>query len=267
MLVRRMSQHPHYDSVSLLDSTRKIIPNTFKSGKFDENKGSLRLLLPSSVIKRLIQKLTKNYNVQINFSPKGYFYPNSKEDICLIIGSVKDVLRASQSVLQHIQEALNSRGETKHMNCVRFLIPNIMAESFIEQIKSHNVSSVSVSAEQLDLVSRIVTIESGDETKCNEALYFLVRETSQDERHCAVNFNLLLPSSAVATLIERFSVEMRQLSQNENVQILTSKANDIHSNDQICLTLVGSVKVVLNVSSVILDFTDINYFLSRLQIN
>lgn len=186
-----------------------------------DNEVFLKLLIPSTVAGGVIGRggeriaqIQKDTNVKMKMSKALDHYPNTNERVCLIIGSIKSVLKAHEMIVERIQEKTNAEAAAADMkqmghhrddehdrsNQIKLLIPNNTAGlligkggAYIKQIKDESGSFVQISSKQTDLPERVVTIE-GDMEKRNRALQMVIKKIAEDPSHNSVT-NLTYNSS------------------------------------------------------------------------
>jgi predicted RNA-binding protein YlqC (UPF0109 family) len=186
--------------------------NTSNSNSSSDDDVYLKLLIPSSaaggVIGRggeKIAQIQKDANVRMKMSKANDYYPNTNERVCLIIGSVRAVLKAHEYIIERVQEKpdsskTQSNVDEERYNQIKILIPNTTAGlligkggAYIKQIKDDSGAFVQISSKQTDLPERIVTID-GDPDCRNKALSLVVRKIADDPQHNSVT-NLNYSSS------------------------------------------------------------------------
>lgn len=170
----------------------------------DENDVFFKLLVPSSVAGSVIGRggeriaqIQKDANVRIKMSKATEYYPNTNERVCLIIGSVRAVLKAHDLIVEKIQEKPETSKQHEselyeRVNQIKLLVPNSTAGliigkggAFIKQIKDDSGAFVQISSKLTDLPERIVTIE-GDIEKRTKALSLVIRKIADDPLHNTV---------------------------------------------------------------------------------
>lgn len=192
------------------NSNRKSTSNNSNS---DEDV-YLKLLIPScaagGVIGRggeKIAQIQKDANVRMKMSKANDYYPNTNERVCLIIGSVKAVLKAHEYIIERVQEKPEAKSQStdeERCNQIKILIPNTTAGlligkggTYIKQIKDDSGAFVQISSKQTDLPERIVTID-GDADCRNKALQLVVKKISEDPQHNSVpnlNYSTMNPNN------------------------------------------------------------------------
>lgn len=191
--------------------------NTSNSNSSSDDDVYLKLLIPSSaaggVIGRggeKIAQIQKDANVRMKMSKANDYYPNTNERICLIIGSVRAVLKAHEYIIERVQEKPDSSKtqssiDEERYNQIKILIPNTTAGlligkggAYIKQIKDDSGAFVQISSKQTDLPERIVTIDGDPECR-NKALSLVVRKIADDPQHNSVtNLNYSSPNNSSA---------------------------------------------------------------------
>lgn len=224
-------------------NNRKSLNNTSHSPG-DEDV-YLKLLIPSSaaggVIGRggeKIAQIQKDANVRMKMSKANDYYPNTNERICLIIGSVRSVLRAHDYIIERIQEKPETKSQSsadeERVNQVKILIPNTTAGlligkggAYIKQIKDESGAFVQISSKQTELPERIVTID-GDAESRNKALSLVVKKIAEDPQHNSVpnlNYSNLSMSSSVDSSYANNPNSMNANQANMNKYDFNSAAN------------------------------------------
>jgi ribosomal protein S3 len=180
--------------------------STSSKSSTGENEVYLKLLIPASaaggVIGRggeKIAQIQKDACVKMKMSKANDYYPNTNERVCLIIGTIRAVLKAHDLIVERIQEKPDSsnrsqvdRENEERVNQIKILIPNSTAGlligkagTYIKQIKDDSGAFVQISSKQTDLPERIVTIE-GEMEKRNKALELVVKKIAEDPQHNSV---------------------------------------------------------------------------------
>jgi len=223
------------------NSNRKSINNNSSSMITGDEDIYFKLLIPSSaaggVIGRggeKIAQIQKDANVRMKMSKANDYYPNTNERVCLIIGSVKSVLKAHEYIIERVQEKPESNktqslADEERYNQIKILIPNTTAGlligkggAYIKQIKDESGAFVQISSKQTDLPERIVTIDGDAETR-NKALCLVVKKIAEDPQHNSVtNLNY----SSNNSNIDAISAAASPYANNNN----NSNINNMSSN-------------------------------------
>jgi RNA-binding protein Nova len=166
----------------------------------------LKMLVPSalagSIIGRggeRISQLQKDTECRVKMSKANDFYPNTNERICLIIGSVKAVLKAHDIILERMQEKTEAARphELDHPETrlaqIKLLIPKNTAGliigrsgAVIKTIKDESGAFVQISSKDTDQPERILTIE-GELPKRLKAFEILAQKIKDDPLHSSCN--------------------------------------------------------------------------------
>jgi len=169
----------------------------------EEDEVYLKMMIPAPVAGGVIGRggdkigqIQKEANVRMKMSKNNEHYPGTQERLCLIIGSIKAVLKAHQMVVERMQEKdglsqiCNRDSELQErVNQIKVVIPNTTAGfligksgATIKNIKDESGAHVQISSKQTDLPERIVTID-GDPERRIKALSMIVRKIAEDPQH------------------------------------------------------------------------------------
>ena len=141
-------------------------------------------------------------------SKSNEFYPNTNERICLIIGSVEQVVRAHDVLLERMHEKTESSRthEVEHsdrINQIKLLIPRNTAGliigrsgAIIKQIKDESGAFIQISSKDTDQPERVLTID-GEAEKRLKAFEIVVRKIAEDPLHNSVPMLSYGPTSAL----------------------------------------------------------------------
>ena len=108
---KRKNDDTTSSSQSKRSNTNSTRNNEADSGSSNESEVYFKLLIPSTsaggVIGRggeKIAQIQKDSNVKMKMSKASDFYPNTCERVCLIIGSIRAVIKAHEFIVERIQE-------------------------------------------------------------------------------------------------------------------------------------------------------------------
>ncbi|CAF0960343.1 unnamed protein product [Adineta ricciae] len=158
-----------------------------------ENILHIKFLLPGTTTGSVIGKggeriasLQKETNTKMKMSKAGDYFPGTQERVCLVIGTIPNVLSVYEFLSEKIKETFP--GDVIRSRQIKLLIPNATAGviigkggTTIENIKHDTTASLTITPKS-DISERVMTI-TGDENTRIKALEIVLQKVLEDPHH------------------------------------------------------------------------------------
>lgn len=155
----------------------------------------LKILIPQSSAGRVIGRggdrvvqIQKDSHAKVKMSKSNEVHAQSGERVCLVVGSIKNALRAMEMVSSRLDTGESSMDDDRAVQ-IKMLIPDNTAGlligkggSYIKTIKDSSGAQIQISKHNKDEIERVVTIEGHDDKRYN-ALRLVVEKISEDPQH------------------------------------------------------------------------------------
>ncbi|UJR29827.1 hypothetical protein I4U23_017370 [Adineta vaga] len=200
LIVSRQSRaKKNVTSMSSSSSSSRHHPNR---QDYEEKDGSnenflhIKFLLPGTTTGSVIGKggeriasLQKETNTKMKMSKAGDYFPGTQERVCLVIGTIPNVLSVYEFLSEKIKETFS--GDVLRTRQIKLLIPNATAGviigkggTTIENIKQDTNASLTITPKS-DISERVMTI-TGDENIRIKALEIVLQKILEDPHHDSI---------------------------------------------------------------------------------
>ncbi|CAF1114453.1 unnamed protein product [Adineta steineri] len=177
------------------DYEDKELSNAQTNGS-NENIVHIKFLLPGTTTGSVIGKggeriasLQRETNTKMKMSKAGDYFPGTQERVCLVIGTIENVLSVYEFLSEKIKESFP--GDVLRSRQIKLLIPNVTAGviigkggSTIENIKHDTTASLTITPKS-DMSERVMTI-TGDDAIRVKALDVVLQKIIEDPHHDSI---------------------------------------------------------------------------------
>ncbi|CAF4614413.1 unnamed protein product [Rotaria sp. Silwood2] len=172
-------------------------PSASQLNDSNENIVHIKFLLPGTTTGSVIGKggeriasLQKETNTKMKMSKAGDYFPGTQERVCLVVGTITNVLSVYEFLSDKIKETFP--GDLIRSRQIKLIIPNATAGviigkggSTIENIKQDTNASLTITPKS-DMSERVMTITGEDEIR-TKALEIVLEKILEDPHHDSVS--------------------------------------------------------------------------------
>ncbi|CAF1163468.1 unnamed protein product [Rotaria sp. Silwood1] len=171
-------------------------PSTNQLNDSNENIVHIKFLLPGTTTGSVIGKggeriasLQKETNTKMKMSKAGDYFPGTQERVCLVVGTIVNVLSVYEFLSDKIKETFP--GDLIRSRQIKLIIPNATAGviigkggSTIENIKQDTNASLTITPKS-DMSERVMTITGEDDIR-TKALEIVLEKLLEDPHHDSI---------------------------------------------------------------------------------